>query len=181
MRLSVLLLLVTLTACGYRFGDQGVLCHYRTIEVPFVCGDQGGRLTEALVLELARTGAIAYRSQGADLVLCAAVIDCGRENIGFQYDRNNQGELTDRIVANEGRLFLIVEVTLKDRWGYCLIGPTRFTAQADYDFNPLSTDTELAPFSLGQFTEIDQAEEVALSPLYRDIAYKIIDYLRTYW
>lgn len=185
IRPSLLLLscLVLLTGCGYRLGDSSLLSRcYSSISIPYVDGDQDGRFTSILVEEVISSGRWRYCNCGGELTLHVRIVRCGRENIGFQFDRNAANQKTRRIVPNEGRFFLVVEVkVIETATGCVLLGPTCMQSYVDYDFDPLSTENQLAVFSLGQYTAIDEAEDTARIPLYRQLARKVVDFLLADW
>lgn len=178
--MRALLLLIFLTACGYHLGDQAIVNHYRTISVPFVQGDRDGRLTEAIVREIGRTGRLRYVSSGGQLCLKGEITGCHQENIGFEYDENLEGKRTDRIVPTEARLVYCVRFSVTSRQG-TVIGPVEVTEEIAYDFDPIDNDDELAVFSVGQFVIYDQAQEIALTPLYDRLARKVVAYLNAAW
>jgi Lipopolysaccharide-assembly len=182
MRRWSLLLCFLLTACGYRVGDDAVVSRYRTVSVPYVECDDDGRLTDALVHAISASGALQYRQSGGDLCLKAKVTAIGHDNIGYEYDTSDSGKRTDRLIPNEGRLIYQIEVTLVDRCRGCtVLGPFCVRQSLDFPFDPLATDTQIAVQSLGQFTNIDDAEWAAKRPLYDALARKIVDYLVAAW
>jgi outer membrane lipopolysaccharide assembly protein LptE/RlpB len=174
----VIACLLLLCSCGYHLGDSSSLrCSYEGICVPIACGDSEGYLTEALTQELSRDG---WDVCSSNLVLHVSLCDDYRRNIGYQYDFDEEGVRTSRVVPNEGRLIVKANVSVSD--GDCVVlGPTCIESYVDYDFNPLSTDTSLAVTSIGQFNNIDEAEETARVPLYHHLARKIVDYLDSSW
>lgn len=180
MRGWLLLLLLLLGSCGYRFTEERCLADSSTICVPYVTGDCDGRLTEALIHQLSIAG---FRYRQSSRYRLDVEITCrGRENLGYRFDEPEVGEVSDRLLPDEGRLIITTEVTLMDcRRGCALFGPLCFTESVDYAFDPLSIRNELTQTSLGQFVAIDQAEDAAYGPLYEATARKIVDYLRSAW
>lgn len=174
--------LLFLMACGYRVGDQAIISNYRTVSIPYVECDDDGRLTDALARAVSASGALTYRECGGQLCLKAKITATGRENIGYTYDTNQQGVRVDRLLPDEGRLIYQVEVELVDRCRGCtVLGPFCVRESVDYAFDALSTDNQLAVDSLGQYTNIDDAEWAAKHPLYDALAAKIVDYLVSAW
>lgn len=181
-RAALFFLLILTTSCGYHFGSGGRLAGYRTITVPYVVNDPDGHLTSELVRELSASGPFQYRQCGGALLLQVRVCGVDQYNVGFEYDTDDDGFRTERIVPNEGRLLAIAEVEVVSCASGCvLLGPQRITASVDFDYDPLSTENQLAIFSLGQFTQIDLAEDTAIVPLYRHLARKIVNYVTNGW
>jgi hypothetical protein len=184
-------LLVFLTSCcGYRICDPDSLAHrYRTITIPYVIGDPDGRVTSELIHEITNTGLWRYRHGPADLILEAEVLCCTQENIGYQFERSQaqtagevaadpSGEIVRRLLPNESRSALGLQLALREcRTGKIVVGPMRVTSDADYDFDPLSTDDRLAVFSLGQLVNCSEAQDIAFNPLCRELARKVVDIL----
>ena len=183
MRALLLLVLCLATSCGYRLGDCSSLTHaYETITIPYACGDRDGLFTAALINEVATSGLWEYRQCGGALVLKGTLECLTHENIGFEYDTNDQGEQTKLIVPNEGRLYATFRFTIVEgHSGRILLGPSCVQTWVDYDFDPLSTTDAIAPFSLGQFAMIDEAQDVARLPLYRELSRKVVDFLACAW
>ncbi|MBS0621918.1 MAG: hypothetical protein JSR80_03045 [Verrucomicrobia bacterium] len=182
MKRLILTALVMCTSCGYHLREPSTLASYRTISVPYAKGDLDGHLTDTVVHAIARSGRFKYCSEGGELLLCISFADRGRENIGYTFDTNKAGKTVNQLVPNEGRLIVTVEVTVMDVAQDCIaLGPFCVKAVIDYPFDPLSTDNKLYQESLGQFTPIDEAEEVARHPLYEEIAMKIVDFLTSAW
>lgn len=168
--------------CGYHFGECSPLQRYRTISMPYVANDPDGLLTAAIVLELSRSSHLRYCREGGGLVLNVCLESICNYNIGFEYDTNNLGERTQRVVPDEGRLTAVARIEVVEGCsGSLLRGPTCIEASVDFDYDPLSTENQLAVFSLGQFTQIDLAEDTAESPLFRQLAQKIVNYVINSW
>jgi len=179
---ALLLLFLFLTGCGYHFGGTGALREYRTITVPYVTGDVDGYLTSELVGELSAQSPFYYRQCGGALSLEVRLCGVDHYNVGFEYDTDDAGVRTERIVPNEGRLIAVAQVEVVSCVsGKVVLGPQCITASVDFDYDPLSTENQLAVFSLGQFTQIDLAEDTAIVPLYRHLARKIVDYVTNGW
>jgi hypothetical protein len=180
--LGLLFLTILLASCGYRTGERGALTHYSSMSVPYVKGESDGRLTAAIIHEICSSSPFKYRRYNGDLTLNVEILELKHDNIGYEYDTNNDGTLTKRIVPDEGRLNYLVEISVVDaRSGKVLLGPTHLTANVDYDFNPYSVQNQISVFSLGQFTAIDAAEDAAHRPLDNVLAIKIISYISSSW
>ncbi len=182
-RLSIcLILLLVLSACGYRFG-QGILSEqYSTISVPYIIGDRDGDLTAEVVKQMSSSGAFTYTPDGGDLILIAKVVDYDEQNIGFRYDRKKSGRLKDDIIPTETRMQIILDVSLVDASsGSVLRGPTRITASSDFDHDYYTTRHRENVFSLGQLSDIDEARDAVLRPLHEKAARNIVDYITYSW
>lgn len=167
---------------SYRFGEGGVLQDYSTVSVPYVKNDVEGQLTDALIKQISASGSLRYVSEEGDLVLEAEIVDFKDENIGFRYDKDDQGELLDKVVPSENRMTAIVLVTVKDRSsGKKVLGPITLASGVDYDydFNPIK-DTEMT-YSMGQLNFIDNAKDAAYTPLYKGLAQRIVEYMNNSW
>lgn len=170
------------SSCGYRQGEHEAECFQRTINVPYVDGDIDGELTAAIVQEIATSGAYAYKSAGAELLLRVTIVEDSEENIGFRYDRSRKGKLQDWLVPVETRMTLKVDVELLDSASCCTLrGPARIQADVEYDHDFYTIRNQVNIFSLGQLTDVDSAQDVASSPLHQKLAEKIVDWLIYGW
>lgn len=150
----------------------------RTITLPYVEGDLEGYLTAEIVEQLSALSSFYYCRSGGAFILQVKICGVDQYNVGFEYDTDDAGIRTQRIVPNEGRLIAAAEVEVIDAVSGCVVlGPQRIIATVDFDYDPLSTENQLAIFSLGQFAQIDLAEDTAIIPLYRKLARKIVNYL----
>lgn len=183
--LQALLLVVSvvmLPGCGYRFG-QGILSEqYSTLSVPYIEGDRDGDLTAEVIRQISTSGAFSYTPSGGDLILIAKVLDYDEENIGFRYDRKKKGQLKHNVVPTETRMEIVIDVSLKDAVSGCLIrGPTRLKASIDFDHDYYSSQNAVNIFSLGQLSDIDEARDAVLHPLHLKAAQTIVDYITNSW
>lgn len=177
------LIVVTLTACGYRWGRGEILERYSTVCVPYAAGDEKGLFTAALVRAITTRGSLRYSSSGADLTLKVCLFAPDDTNIGFIYapDRKDGG-ISKVITANEARLTMKAQVSLIDRRsGACLLGPLEICSYLDYDFESDLDNVNDNRFSLGQFEMHNMAQDAAFHPLYTLLAEKIVDYVNNCW
>ncbi|HSX12413.1 MAG TPA: hypothetical protein VLF61_02885 [Rhabdochlamydiaceae bacterium] len=191
-QLFFFLLLLALSACGYRFerGFEGKT----TISVPYVQGDFEGKCTDALVRAICQSGVFEYERTCGRLSLEVAIQNDENERIGFRHDRSNtSNELRKNIIGVEGRRTLCAMVTLIDSaTEEIVLGPYSVKASVDFDYlnenSPQDTsfidlegvrETSIA-FSLGQLDAKDSAERDVLWPLYNKLAQKILDGLMAY-
>ena len=171
-----------LCGCGYHLGEGSLLSQYDTVCVPYIEGDHDGRLTEALVKNLEISGAIKYCHKDADVILKIKLLDFREENIGFRYDCNKEGTLTDNVIPSETRLTVLAEVTAIDSCSSCeIFGPDLLSASIDYDHDYYSNHGGVNVFSLGQLNDIDLAQQVAYRPLVRELAKRITDHVINSW
>ena len=182
VRLLLLLLLSSTCACGYHWGEGGLLKKYKTISVPYVEGDEDGSLTATLIREINASGAFRYCDRGGALTLKVSIIDYQDEHIGFQYDQKKHGEYKKLIIPDETRTTLLAEVILTETaTGRVALGPARIAASITFDHDYYATRHRINVFSLGQLTDIDTAQEAAIRPLHRRLAKKVVDYITVDW
>jgi hypothetical protein len=175
---------VFLTSCGYRWDGVEEL---PTLSVPFIVGDEDGRLTTEIIHEMAKVSAAEVVAGGGDYRLQVQLKDTVITPIGFRIDPQKiRGEIKDNLLASEGRTTIRAEVSLfeGDR---VVFGPKIISAFVDYDYvdgdslqdltftSPTGALITVLPFSLGQLDSPESAQEGALRPLYRKLAQKIID------
>lgn len=174
--------LITLTGCGYRWGQGGLAERYHTITVPYVKGDRDGVITASIIRRLTESGAYEYRNCSATLVLNVKLIDIRDENIGFRYDRQKGGMLDDTIIPTETRLTAVAEVSLVDSRNCCaLLGPVLIRASVDFDHDYYNSRDGINVFSLGQLSDYGEAYDAAQRPLSEALAMKIVDYVNDAW
>jgi len=180
-----------LVSCGYRPGLGDAQYCRSSITVPYVCGDRDGTFTAELIRELVGSGAYRYQDCSGDLILKARIMDRTDESIGFRYETDQFGNVGKRLVASEDRAVLIAEISLVDGKTLSnLLGPVCIRAAVDYDFAPetsaeafgfpLPTQT-ITRFSLGQLDFREAAAETVRTPLYRQLAKEIVDYISESW
>lgn len=178
---GLFILLVT-ASCGYQWGDGAAVSCYRTVCVPYVRGDQEGRVTNALIKKMSASGTLRYCHKGGDLVLQVKLIDFREENIGFRYDRNANGELTENVIPTETRVTALAEVTVTERCSDCVVvGPDLVTTFVDYDHDYYSNHGGINVFSLGQLNDLDLARQEAYRPLSEALAERIVDHVNNAW
>ncbi len=175
-------LLLVVASCGYQFGPGDLPEYRKTISIPFITGDIDGGLTAALISAFSRAG-IEYRQNDACTELRVVLLEFRDENIGFRYDRNQEGALLKTIIPTETRLSGIAEVTLIDkRTGCTLIGPVRLATGVEFDHDFYSTRNGVNVFSMGQLTDIDAARDAAQSDsLNQALAQLIVDQIVNSW
>jgi hypothetical protein len=174
--------MLVLTSCHYRFGYGDLPERYTTISIPYVKGDDDGSLTAAVIRQVSTSGGLRYVSHGGDLTLHIELIEVRDENIGFRYDRNKQGCRKKGIIPTETRLIALAEVSILETKSHKIIrGPTRVVTSVDFDHDYYYSRHRINIFSLGQLSDIDAAQEVAMQPLNRRLAEKIADFVINSW
>ncbi len=179
---SLLVLLLILSSCGYRAGYGGIAAGHRTVSVPYVKGDVSGIVTNALIKQFSRSGGLRYSQCDADLILNVKIIRVCEENIGFRYDRKKSGRRTKTIVPAETRIFTIADIEVIEAVNCCrILGPVRIRASVDFDHDYYDSRGGINVFSLGQFSDYDEAYDAAKNPLSEALAKKIVDYVNNTW
>jgi hypothetical protein len=177
-----LLLLVSLSGCGYRLGPGPLASRYATISVPYVEGDRDGDLTRELVRKLGSNGGFRYSPDCGELILRVKVVELKDKNIGFRYDVNDEGELKKSIIPVETRLTALSEVELIDSSnGEVLLGPAMISAFVEFDHEYYSSHHGVNVFSLGQLTDTYEAHDAAKHPLNIALSQKIVDFISNSW
>ncbi len=178
-----------LTGCGYKTLDSTISRQFNSISIPYFKGDDQGLLTDAVIKTVSATLPLQYVSSEGQVILAGEILSDSSENIGFQYDRDPVLETRiDRLVPNEGRREVKVNITLIDRYSdRVLYGPVEVKASSDYDFidpdslidasfiDRLGNRQSSLFFSLGQLDSKEGAHDISLDPLYRKLALKIAE------
>lgn len=179
---ALCLFFLVLTGCGYRFGQGTIPSIYRSISVPYVCGDKDGSLTAAIINEFEQSGGLITLTNRGDLLLKTNLIDLRDENIGFRYDRNKRGRLTKSVIPTETRISAVAEISVIERCsGRVILGPVILSASVDFDHDYYSSRNGINIFSLGQLSDIDAARDAVATPLNRALAQKIVEYVNESW
>lgn len=188
-RIFVILGVLLLTSCGYRFDSPEAIANAVTISVPYIKGDPEGVLGAEIVRALSSSGQFDCVQTGGALILEVTILAEGDDRIGFRYDRDpTSGKRRDNIVGTENRLTVSAIIKLIDSSTQeILIAPQIIRAYADYDYvdsNSILDLTFIAPdgrpqkvldFSLGQLDSVESAHDDALAVIYRQLAQKIVD------
>ncbi len=175
-------LILFLMSCGYRMNEDCCPWIGSTISVPYIGGDRTGEFTEALVREVASSGAFEYVDGCGQYRLCVAICSRCEENIGFRYDINKQGDLTNTVIPVEARARIVAEFSLIETCsGKTVMGPERITATVDFDHEFEGGSENLTLFSLGQLTDWEAAQEAVPGRGGRVLAQRIVDYIRFAW
>ena len=177
--LCLSLSILCLTGCGYQLGSGSPIDCYHSVCVPFVSGDREGHLTAELIRELTSCTHLCYREDGGELTLEVDLVEVRSDHIGYRFDRPlDFDEHTDRVIPVEGRLTGVVEFCLKDSCtGEVVVGPARIGSSVDYDHDYYTTQVDITEFSMGQLDDINVAHDIALIPLDRKLAKRIVEYL----
>lgn len=173
-----------LAACGYHTDKIE-----ETLSVPYFKGDTNGTLTDTVIKALATSGIFRYTAKNGNLLLEGTIISDTNENIGYQFDRDPiSGQRIHRLVPNEGRREITVEILLTDtRSQKVVYGPVRISASGDYDFVDSDSlrDTSFINgagaldsslfFSMGQLDSMSGAQRASLDPIHRRLSLKIVE------
>ena len=178
MRYLGCLLLLILSACGYRFGQGELLNSYQTVSIPYIIGDTYGEFTAAVIKKVSETTNLSYVNDGGDLILQIKILEIKDENVGFRYERNKKGQLIHYIIPTETRLLALGEIQMVDaETGSIVTGPYQFSANIVFDHDYYSSRNAINIFSLGQLIDYDAAYDAALRPLSQAFADKVADIL----
>lgn len=171
-----------LSSCQYKFGFSDQSPYYSTITIPHVQGDLKGELTAEVIKKMSSSGAYRYVNCGSDYTLKITLLDTTEQNIDYRYDRKKTGKLKKNIVPTESRFISRVEVTLINTGtGKIVKGPACISASAEFDHTYYTTRDKINVFSLGQLNDIDVARDAAKTPLNRELAERIVDYVVNSW
>lgn len=190
-----LLMLFSLTGCGYRWHydyPEGVR---PTVNVPLIYKDEDAGLTSEIISCLNSSGVIQVVPRNGDYRMDVKIVSQHHDQIGYRRDPQIiRGQVTSNLVASEERQTLEVTVTLFHRQTEEIAyGPYSLSASADYDYvdgdsyedltftKPNQVRVEVLPFSLGQLESVEAAREAASSPLFRQLAKKIVDVISSEW
>jgi hypothetical protein len=146
--------------------------------VPFVEGDDEGKLTSYLVREISRSGGGKYVTTQGELTLKVTLLSLKNRTIGYRYDQKTCDSLAKTVIPTEIRKTVSATVSLL-RQDQMILGPVVIEASYDYDFDYCQVKNEVNVFSLGQLVDIDTAGQSALDPLYKRLAEKITTFILT--
>lgn len=178
MKFNFIFFFFFLVSCGYYFSPAGALSSYKTISIPYVKNDIDGRMTAALIKVISAESGLQYEKCAGDLTLLVEMLEFENENIGYRFDRKDNGKLRHSIIPTETRLIVVAQVTLIDNaTSERLAGPAKLTATVDFDHDYEKTRNGINVFSLGQLTDYDEAYDAAFQPLYRVLSQKIADFI----
>ena len=176
------MIFILFSSCGYRTGNSGQLSSYSTVSVPYVYGDRDGDLTSAIIEELSSSACFRYERECGELLLYVRILDFRDLNIGFRYDRDKDSSLNKSVIPAETRYSILTQVEVIERGSGCsVLGPVELWTSIDFDHDYYSSRDGINVFSLGQLSDYDAAHDVALHPLHRKLAQKIVDYLKYSW
>jgi len=185
MKKFFFLIFLLFFSCNYKIGND--FFENATVNIPYIQGDKDGALTTELVFELVETGVFKYKKKSADFDLMISILNTSDKQIGYRFDRNNEGKRKKNIMATEGRRKIEVEVSLFSKKEKKIIfGPKIIETDIDYDYVTQDSINDLSfilpngkretvlQFSLGQLESVSTAQKTALNPLYKSLAKKIV-------
>ena len=164
---------------------------FSSLSVPYICGDDTGEFTQALIQAVSSSNKFIYKNSYANAILEVKIADLSDEHIGFQRDRlKDDGSFKKNLRPIEGRRFLKAEVSLiSSKTSKALWGPHIIEMDTDYDYvdgdslqdlsfiDTAGTRITVLSFSLGQLEEQQNAKSAALVPLFQILSQKIVDML----
>jgi len=170
------------SACGYCCGSGTLVDRYHSFSVSCVDGDTDGTFTSSLIHEMVSQSPLAYCQSGGNIFLQVKILDIRDQNIGFRYDRDKEGCLTDRVIPTESRLFATAQLCVKDQ-ACCktIIGPILVSTHVAFDHDYYSSRNGINVFSLGQLANYDAARDNAQRVLNEALAKKIVEYVIQSW
>ncbi len=188
-------LISILSGCGYRWQSEDASFARPTVTVPYVVGDEEGRLTASIIEALSTSRTMVVKPHGGDLRLEVTVVGHSSQQIGYRRDPQDvYNTLRKNLLASEGRRTLTTTITLyKGASTEVVTGPYQVSVYADYDYvdgdslqdltfiNAQGQQQTVLPFSLGQLEPKEAAYDAAATPLYFKIAHKIADMLDAEW
>ena len=178
---SSLILLIT-SSCGYRYARSYKDESTETISIPFVSGDETGILTTFLIEEINKETGLEYQQSSGKYTLNVRIVDSKFENIGFRFNhkkkRHEEKLVVNKLIPNESRIKILAEVTVTDSsTNSSILGPVHIIAYADFDHQNRSINHSINRISQGQLTDIDTASSSVNTPLYRNLAHEIANYI----
>lgn len=176
MHRNILVSLLLLSSCGFKAASRD---NAVPLQIPFVKGDSDGTLTANIIDEVEKQGLYEYVSSGGRYQLSVQVLDSKNKTIGYRFDEKQLRMKHKKLVCNESRARILVEVSIIDtNTQKVLLGPAHLTAFADYDHENYKIDHNELRFSLGQLVDVDTAYDTVHIPLYRAIAKEIARYIQ---
>ncbi len=193
--LAFLLLLSSLSGCGYQWSRDLPLGYRPVIAVPFIPGDEEGMLTGEIISRLASSGLAKVSTSKGDYRLSLTILGNCNSQIGYRRDPQKiKNEIQKNLLPTELRKTMDVEVTLfHGNTQNIAYGPYKISAWADFDYvdgdsyqdltykDPSGIRKPVLPFSLGQLEDRASAELAAVKPLYSKLAQKIVDVISAEW
>ena len=193
MRFFNLLISFSLASCAYRWEPNYPNGIRPSISVPFVSGDEDGRLTAEIIRTLGSSGLADVVSSEGNYRLQVSILSNSVENIGYRQDPQKvDGKVRSTLLASEGRKTIAIEAALY-RGDEIVYGPYQIASDAEYDYvdgdsiqdltfiNPTGTLVTVLPFSLGQLESIESAQDAVARPLYSRLAQKVVETISSEW
>lgn len=189
MRRWVIPLIIFLAGCGYH--HYPISSQYR-FDIPFIKGDKDGQLTASVIEALSKSPFLRYDPAQPQIHITANIDSVEAEQIGYQYRmKDNDSEVQDRLVPNEGRRSIMVtfhvkmpeskepyKIAVEGTSDYDFVDPDSFKALA---FNaPNGELVTVLAFSLGQLDSEEGAKLASFAPCYGQIAAKFSERLSRY-
>jgi len=177
-------------SCGYQYRFHSVdSSEVATVEIPYIQGDSNALLHNALAYELSCSGHFRPVLSGGDLLLKVSLLEDSQDRIGFRYDRDNpSGTRNKNLLAVEDRRVIRAKVScIQASSGAVLVDGYEVSSFADYDYTdpgspqdllftaPSGGSESIIQFSLGQLDSYEGGHDAASSPVFKQLAQKIIE------
>ena len=177
-----LVIVAVLTSCHYSAGPGNSPWVGASVSVPYICGDLNGEYTRALIREVNQCTELCYSDGCATYQIEVAISECTDENIGFRYDRNKSGNLTDHLIPIESRNRIVAQFSLIDCHNGCIaLGPEEVVVNVEFDHEFDSGSDRLNQFSLGQVTDLEATKLTVPTRAGKVLAKKIVSYICDAW
>jgi hypothetical protein len=177
------------SSCGYHAAGQASNESVANISIPLIKDDEDGVLRNAIARAIASTRKFSYTSGSSSRELIVAFESNYTDTIGYEWDvKTAKGGEVKRLYPDEGRKTIVAVVTLQDsKTKEPILEPFKIKSQVEYDFvNPISAkeiefkdlfgkEQMTLQYSLGQLDSEEGARSEAHTPLFQDLAGKIVD------
>ncbi len=174
--LLFLLAFAIFSSCSYHFVDSNKAGKL-SVSVPYIEGDREGSLTAILIEELQKSPRLSFERHLADYELKIKLLDSREENVGFRYDREQDGSVAKSLLPSTSRRATLFELALVDRRTGEILYETIKPASVEFDYDVDGERENLREFSLGQLNMVDTARDSSEINLNRSIAREIVDFI----
>jgi hypothetical protein len=162
---------------GYEQSSSTISRNY-LVQIPYIQGDSSGLLTGHLIKEFSSSFPNQLANQ-SNISLQVKMLNEVEDNIGFQYEIDDNGNRENKIIPNENRLTLTAEVKLVElSTGEVLIGPEIVKVSGDFDFDFDAMKNDDMSLSLGQLNGLNDARDSAKFEIGSYLAKKIVQMLQ---
>lgn len=139
------------------------------LSVPYVEGDDTGRLTNALIASIGMKTQFCVE-EGCRYQLMVKILDSKQHKLAYRFKPYGN----DGLIPCENRAHMLAKVAIVDRSTHKVVrGPGFILASIDYDHQQTAKDDIINKFSLGQLGNIDTYDDSLPIPLNRNLSEKI--------